>query len=253
MGKRLIRKKGSLLFGDIFDGTVPPSYSFRAVIHMGRIALYLERNTLMRKLVLIVLTLCGVLLCTAPYTFAGEDGLYPAAPPPGSAFVRFLNGNNPLSVAVNIRGKSYGAASLGNITAYAPVQHGDATLGIGGKTTTANLKADTYYTVLYYKGKVDVLEEPASSNKLKAQIILINASSAPGVALKTADGSTAIVNAVGPAKLDGRAVNPVKVPLSVYASSKKVSALDAHLLERGARYAVVVYDGPNGKPVASFN
>jgi len=184
---------------------------------------------------------------------AGEGGLYPAAPPPGSAFIRFLNGNNPMAVAVDVRGKSYGAASMGSITAYAPVQQGEADLTIGGKAEKANLKEGAYYTVLYYKGDVKVLEEPASDNKLKAQIVLINASSSPDVSLKTADGSTAIVNSVSSEKLDGRAVNPVKVPFSVYTDAKKIDDINAHLLERGEHYAIVVYDGPNGKPVVSFN
>jgi hypothetical protein len=207
----------------------------------------------MRNFVLTFIALCGILLSAAFNASAGEDGLYPAAPPPGSAFIRFLNGNSPMAVAIGVRGKSYGAAALGNITAYAPVQQGDADLSIGAKSVTAHLKESAYYTVLLDKRDVKVLEEPASDNKFKAQIILINASSTPGVTLKTADGSTDIVSAVNTAKLDGRAVNPVRIPFSVYASTKKIDDINTHLLERGARYAVVVYDGPNGKPVATFN
>jgi hypothetical protein len=158
-----------------------------------------------------------------------------------------------MSVAVNVRGKSYGAATFGNITAYAPVQQGDADFSIGTKSIKAQLKGGSYYTVLFTKRSVTVLQEPSGDDKLKAQIIVINASSTPGITLKTADGSTAIVSAVDPEKLDGRAVNAVKIPLSVYAAKNKVGDIDAHLLERGARYAVVVYDGPNGKPAVNFN
>ena len=207
----------------------------------------------MRKLVLVVMALCSTLICATPHAHAGEGGLYPAAPPPGSAFIRFLNGSSPAALAVSVRGKSYGAATFGNITAYAPVQQGDATLTLGAKTAETHLKEGAYYTALLHDGNVNVLEEPASDNKLKAQIILINASSTPGITLKTADGTTDIVNAVGTAKLDSRAVNPIKAPFSVYAAATKIDGIDAHLLERGARYAVVVYDGPNGKPVATFN
>lgn len=207
----------------------------------------------MKKLGLLAALAAVSCLYMPAHAAAGEGGLYPAAPPPGSAFIRFLNGNSPMAVAVDVRGKSYGAATMGSITAYAPVQQGDADVSIGGKTQKANLKAGGYYTVLYYKGDVKVLEEPASDNKLKAQIVLINASSEPDVSLKTADGSTAIVNPVNTAKLDSRAVNPVNVPFSVYTDSKKIDDISAHSLQRGERYAVVVYDGPNGKPLASFN
>ena len=206
----------------------------------------------MRKLALII-TLCSALSWAAPQAFAGEGGLYPAAPPPGSAFIRFLNSDSPVAVPVNVRGKSYGTATFGNISAYAPVQQGDATFSLGTKTASAHLKEGYFYTVLLFRGNVNALEEPSGDNKLKAQIILINASSTPDITLKTADGSTNIVNAVDTAKLDGRAVNPIKAPFSVYAAARKIDAIDAHLLERGARYAVVVHDGPNGKPVATFN
>jgi alginate O-acetyltransferase complex protein AlgF len=199
------------------------------------------------------LILSCALLYSPSSSMAGEGGLYPAAPPAGSAFVRFLNGSNPLSLAVNIRGKSYGAAALGNITAYAPVPQGDANLTFGAKSVTAHLKEGAYYTVLLAKEVVSVLQEPSGDDKLKAQIIVINASSTPGITLKTADGSTTIVSAVDPEKLDGRAVNAVKIPLSVYAAKNKVGDIDAQLLERGSRYAVVVYDGSNGKPTVSFN
>ena len=238
---------------DNFVTELPATLTRLSGVHMDKKAsLYSERITLMRKLALMIITLCSALLCTTP-VFAGEGGLYPAALPPGSAFIRFLNGNSPMAVPVIVRGKAYGAATFGNITAYAPVQQGDATLTLGTKTTTVHLKEGSYYTALLHKGDVDVLEEPVGDNKLKAQIILINASSTSDIALKTADGSTDIVKAVDTAKLDGRAVNPIKAPFSVYAAAKKIDVIDARLLERGARYAVVVYDGPNGKPVATFN
>jgi alginate O-acetyltransferase complex protein AlgF len=193
------------------------------------------------------------LLGTPLNAFGGEDGLYPAAPPPGSAFVRFLNGATPSAVNASVRGKSYGAASFGQITPYAPVKQGDAELSLGAKTATASLKEGAHYTVLFVRGKLSVLEEPANDNKLKAQIILINASSARDVTLKTADGGTNVVNAVGSEKLDGRAVNAVKIPFSVYSAANKIGDIDAHSLERGSRYAVVVYDSPNGKPAVAFN
>lgn len=201
----------------------------------------------------LAIAVCGALLCAPLHAFGGEEGLYPAAPPPGSAFIRFFNGNDHTPAAVKIRGKSYGAASFGNISQYAPVPQGDVDLSIGGESASSHLKEGAYYTALLVKGKLSVLEEPANDNKIKAQIVLINASSTSNISLKTSDGSTGIVDGVDTLKLGSRSVNAVKVPFSVYASNNKIGDLDAHLLERGARYAVVVYDGLQGKPAVTFN
>jgi hypothetical protein len=189
----------------------------------------------------------------APLAFSGEEGLYPAAPPRGSAFIRFLNAANPTPLAVKIRSKSFGSEALGAISPYAPVQKGEADISLGGSSATVTLKEGTYYTAMLVKGHLSVLEEPPSDNKLKAQIVLINASSTPAVSLKTADGATGVVSDVGAAKLEGRAVNAVTAPFSVYAAEKKIAAIDPQALERGARYAVIVYDGANGKPAVTFN
>ena len=198
-----------------------------------------------------------IIFCALLYTplcaFSGEGGLYPSAPPPGSAFVRFFNGSNHVPVDVKVRGKSYGMSSFGSISAYAPVPHGEAALSLGAESGSVQLKEGSYYTAMLVRENLVILEEPSNDNKLKAQIILINASHTPAIILKTADGSASVVDAVDPEKLGGRAVNAVKAPFSVYASTHKIESLDARVLERGARYAVIVYDGTDGKPAVTIN
>lgn len=205
----------------------------------------------MRHYLFLLLLLCGFVSATPAR--AGDDGLYPAAAPAGSAFVRFLNGSSTSSVPVRMQGKSYGAATLGKVTAYAPVQKGETSINLGSRAATVALEEGKHYTALLTKMGLTLLPEPDAANKLKAHVILINASSISGVALKTTDGAVSIVDAVAPARLEGRAVNAVKVPLAVYKDKSKLEDLGTHPLERGARYAVVVYDGPNGKPAVSFN
>jgi alginate O-acetyltransferase complex protein AlgF len=184
---------------------------------------------------------------------AGEDGLYPAAPPADSAFVRFLNAGSATPTPVKIRGKSYGAVNLGSISSYAPVAAGAAALSFGVKSSSVELKPGIHYAVLLMKDNMVVLDEPSDTSKLKAQIILINASRTPHVSLKTADGAAEIVNPVAPGALGGRAVNAVNAPFSVYAEKEKIEDIAPQPLKRGARYAIVVYDDANGKPAATFN
>jgi hypothetical protein len=185
---------------------------------------------------------------------AGDEGLYPSAPPPGSAFVRFLNaGGNTGATAIEVHGKAYGAATLAKTTPYVPAPHGTVPIKFGSAALSPDLKEGAHYTVVLRKGAATLLEEPSDDNPLKAEIIVINASSAEGVSLKTADGHTNVVEPVATGKLGGRAVNAVKAAFAIYSGEKKVSDLEARSLERGARYAVVVYDGEDGKPAASFN
>jgi alginate O-acetyltransferase complex protein AlgF len=196
---------------------------------------------------------CCAFLYSPLYAAAGEEGLYPAAPPPDSAFIRFLNGSSTAPVPVTVLGKSYGTELFGSLSPYTPVHQGLVSVSLGSQNASAQLKEGAYYTAVLSKGNLRILEEPGNDNKLKAQVILINASSTQDVSLKTADGSTTVVSSVSSAKVGGRSVNSMKVPFSVYAFANKIDDIDAHLLERGARYTVVVYDGSNGKPAVTFN
>jgi hypothetical protein len=196
--------------------------------------------------------LCFVMMAAAP-AFAGDAGLYPSAPPPGSAFIRFLNAGGNASAGIDVRGKAYGSGQPGITTSYVAVPHGETKITFGPASASPDLKEGAHYSAVMIKGVMTILEEPASDNPLKAEIILINASNTKSVSLKTPDGSIAIVDGVEPGQLGGRAVNAVEAPLAVYAGGKKVEDLAAHTLERGARYAVVVYTGADGKTAVSFN
>ncbi|MEZ0262227.1 MAG: alginate O-acetyltransferase AlgF [Alphaproteobacteria bacterium] len=184
--------------------------------------------------------------------FAGDEGLYPDAPPPGSAFVRFLNAD-ARAAAIDIKGKAYGNAQQGQLTRYIYVPAGETAVSFGGTTASKQMAEGQRYSVVLAKGKLAVLEEPAEKSPLKAEIVLINASSRPGVALKSADGAVSVIDPVAPGALGARAVNAVKVPFALYTEGKKIEDLTARDLERGGSYAVVVYDNAAGKATVSFN
>lgn len=184
--------------------------------------------------------------------YAGDEGLYPDAPPPGSAFVRFLNADSR-AAAIEVQGKSYGAVQQGQLSRYIFVPNGAAELKFGPDVVSKEVTEGRRYSIVLARGKATVLEEPAEQSPLKAEIMLINASSRPAVALKTADGKTDIIEPVATGKLGVRAVNAVKVPFALYAEGRKIEEIAARDLQRGGSYAVVVYDGAGGKAVVSFN
>jgi alginate O-acetyltransferase complex protein AlgF len=191
-------------------------------------------------------------LSFTPLARAADDGLYAAAPPPGSAFVRFVNAESAQSLKGSVRGKAFPTLSAGHAGPYMPVAQGDAAINLGSASATHTLKPGGHYSAISMGGRLVVLDEPVNDNKLKTQIILINASKQKDITLKTADGSVSVIDAVAPGQLNARQVNPVKTGFSVYAGGNKVASLNEQSLERGAGYAVVVYDGASG-PVASLD
>jgi hypothetical protein len=193
--------------------------------------------------------LCALCLSFSVNAAGGDDGLYSPSYPPGSAFVRFVNGDSMNSSPLTkIRGKSYANASLGEMGMAYAVSPGEAEIAFEDKASiTHNLKPERRYIALLKNGKVRILEEPLNDDKIKTQIILINASDAEETILKTGDGKIHVIGPVAAAAIDARAVNPMKVGFSVYADGQKISNLQERPLERGPGYAVVVYKNASGK------
>jgi hypothetical protein len=185
-------------------------------------------------------------ISAAPQARAADDGLYASAPPPGSAFVRFVSSE---PVKGNVRGKQFPTVSAGHASPYLPVAQGDAKITAGAASISYDLKPGGHYSAVLTGGKLTVLEEPENGNKLKTQIILINLSKEKDISLKTPDGSTSVIESVEPGKLSARPVNPIKTGFTVYAGDSKIASLDEKSLERGSGYAVVVYDGAKGPAV----
>jgi hypothetical protein len=183
---------------------------------------------------------------------AADDGLYAAAPPQGSAFVRFVNGDPTHLYKGNIRGKEFPSVAPGHAGAYLPISQGEGRITFGENEITYNFKSGVHYSAVLAGGHLGLLEEPANNNKLKTQIILINASSQKNVSLKTPDGSISVIDSVDPSKLGVRPVNPVKTGFTVYSSGNKIASLTEQSLERGASYAVIVYDSAKG-PAANYD
>jgi hypothetical protein len=197
--------------------------------------------------------LLALALAIAPAAaHAADEGLYAAPPPPGSAFVRFVNGDSRAAAATAIRGEDFHAAAPGTVGPYHAVQKGNADIMAGPARTTVQLKEGAHYSAVFSGGKLAVLEEPAFDPKMKAQLVLFNLSPVQDLSLKTSAGAVSVINDVKPGTLGARAVNAVKTGFILASAQGKVDDLAPRPLERGGSYAVVVYTAADGKTAVNY-
>lgn len=180
---------------------------------------------------------------------ANEDRLYDPSPPPGSAFVRAVSchaGGGAVDVRV-------GATALGKLkpteaSPYRVVLPGDLKASLGATSATVKVEPGSFYTLVLRDGAgaAPLLTDQPSTNLSRAQVTLYNLTDVPSAALKLADGSAAVVDAVAPGTASGRLVNAVTVDLGVWIGSKAGPTLPARALQRGAAYSVFLCPGADG-------
>jgi hypothetical protein len=195
----------------------------------------------------------GMIVCLFALPSFAADDLYAAPPPPGSAFVRVINGDAAASAVVSIRGKRLSAVAPGQIGEYGIVPEGEGDIALGAKKTSGRFQAGRYYSTVVKSGTLTILEDPFFKNKLKAQLILVNLSDVKTISLKTPDGKVGIVESVAVGASAAREVNTIKSGFSVYADAEKLADIASRPLERGASYAIVAYTGKGGKVAISYD
>lgn len=183
----------------------------------------------------------------ALHAHADEGGLYGPQAPKGSAFVRAYNaGNTELSVNVGNTALNDIAPQGSSDFKFLPA--GSYSAQVGSSNLPVKLESDQYYTLVSQPGEAPKLvEEEPFKNKQKALIRVQNLSDAK-LTLKTADGKTPVVDAVGPDSSGEREINPVKVNLALYQGDKKVGDVKPVALERGE--AAVLYVTGSGSSLS---
>lgn len=183
----------------------------------------------------------------ALHAHADEGGLYGPQAPKGSAFVRAYNaGNSELSVTVGNTALNDIAPQGSSDFKFLPA--GNYSAQVGSSNLPVKLGADQYYTLASQPGEPpQLVEEHPFKNKQKALIRVQNLSDSK-LTLKTADGKTAVVEAVAPDGTGEREINPVKVGLALFDGDRKVSDLKPVTLERGE--VVCLYVTGNGGKLA---
>ena len=178
---------------------------------------------------------------------AGDEGLYDPAPPPGSAFIRFLRDNSSSgSVPVKANGKIFDYLDFKEVSSYFVIPHGEVKAEIGALSSNFPAEEGKFYTVILGdNNKLDVKTDPVNNNLAKAQIILYNLSGEGDISLKTSDGKIDIIPSLASGQVSEKKINPVKVSMAVYKDGKIVKDLGVQSLDRSQSYSVVVIDGNN--------
>ncbi|MDB5477780.1 MAG: hypothetical protein JWM96_275 [Alphaproteobacteria bacterium] len=178
---------------------------------------------------------------------AEDEGLYDPVPPPGSAFVRFVNAQSDAKeLKPAIHGKEYNAIKQGEVGPYVPAKKGDESFKFGGAEAKESLEEGTSYTVILKGGALAVLKDEAIANQAKAMIAFYNLSSVENLSLKTDDGKVAIIPPVATGKSGYREINAVKVNLAVYNGDAKAADVAPIALRRREPTAVVAMDKEGG-------
>jgi hypothetical protein len=188
------------------------------------------------------LAACLTVLAFGPQTASGsEEGLYPKAPPPNSAFVRFTDATGPSPLTV--QGQRFPKTRAGGaISPYAPLAPGPVEIIIGAARLNGALAPGGRYIAAAGPSGPVLLREPAFDPFLKGQMILLNLAPAGAAALMA--GKNTVITDVGPMTLGAREVNPTAAAFSVRLNGREVARFPARVTPRGeSRVIVVTSDG----------
>ncbi|TBR39446.1 MULTISPECIES: alginate O-acetyltransferase AlgF [Dyella] len=186
-----------------------------------------------------------VLLACAATAVAG---LYPAAAPPGSAFIRVFNASNQPKVTAQVGSKNLGDVNALEASAYAFLPPGQYPVKIGDASENTNLQGSHCYTAaLGSDSKVHQFEQQCFNSQLKSLVAVYNLIDGTTLSLKTADG-TAVVENVAANATGQREVNPIKADLAIYDGANKLADAKPVTLMRGSTYSLFVM-GTRSSPV----
>jgi hypothetical protein len=190
----------------------------------------------------------------------GQEALYGAQPPPGSAFVRFVNTTGaPVDVRpAFLASSSLGVASTARVSAYAVVEKvAGRTLSLevreAGQSAKATLSvaADSFNTVLVEDdgGKLAtvLIKDGAEFNQARARLSFYNATPAcAAAALALVPAGTAVFSDVAPGAVKTRSVNPVKAMVRATCTGQAAEDVMLENMEAGGSYSVWLM-APGGK------
>jgi alginate O-acetyltransferase complex protein AlgF len=187
----------------------------------------------------------AVLLCllgAGSFTFA--DTLYGTQAPTDAAFVRVfraVDGGGPLEV-----GARRFDPPRGGVTPYRPILPDIYLLRSGSQELELIPQVRRYYTLALTAEGFSVFEDVEHTDPARAQLVLYNLLPRESVELRTADGRTPVIAAVGPGQAGRINVNPVPVRLGVFGTAGAPALLGDPDLRRGASYSVFVFQGGSG-------
>ena len=212
-------------------------------------------------------------------SFAQDEGLYPDPPPADAAFVRVVNAmQGSEALATKVADRDYAELAFGEASDYYVVLQGEHEIVVGETSSTAEILAGGFYTVVLSELKavaseeaeetsdseseeapamevmaeegilnISLVEDPTNSNRAKTPLTLYNLSSSDATDLKafdtkTDDFSIPVLVGVTPLTVSSIAVNPIAVDLASFNGDEQISEYAGLRLERGGIYSAIVMD-----------
>ncbi|MFZ6778137.1 alginate O-acetyltransferase AlgF [Undibacterium sp. Ji83W] len=208
----------------------------------------------MKKLIFACLTSTLTLAAHA------DNPLYETGPAQDSSFVRFLNASEDKASVVNGAAKvALAAQGDGRVSRFYPVKAGAklaANVQVGSAKTAVEVvaKPGEFVTIAIVSNgtgiaTVVVKDSPTDFNASKASVALLNLdSSCSAAGLNVAEKNTAILEAVKPASLQRRLVNPINLKTQAICDTKDAGKIvDLGQLQPGERYSVVLMPGKKAR------
>jgi len=170
-------------------------------------------------------------------TSAAAAGLYAAAPPPNSVYVRIVAAADVTQASVGVKRLS---AASGAASPYVVLPAGDAVVAAGSAKAAKPFAGGKYYSVVLGPGgRINVLEDPLMTSHVKATISFYNLTARPNLELRTADGKAVVVAATAPGKEGSRQVNGATAAFGVFGGGVSLAATAPQAIVRGVNYSAV--------------
>lgn len=193
-----------------------------------------------------------VFLLTAYFPLQSHAQLYAKGAPPGSAFVRILNGTagqSPAGFIGESTQPALGAFSAGQFIFLPP---GEYPVQLGSRKETFKLEADRFYSIAYLPDSMKSFQLEGFKSQLKAMIIMMNLLPDKTLSLKTSDGRVAVLDAIAPFKAGQREINPLSVSLALFDGDRKIMDVPATIFERGKASSLIV-GGTSSVPILAWD
>jgi alginate O-acetyltransferase complex protein AlgF len=207
----------------------------------------MNRHNLQLLLAMLFVTLGAALSARA---HADDEGVYGAAAPPDSAFIRVFNDSASPDFEAKIADKSLTEIPAYGASEFVFLPPGKYTLNAGRVSQAVTLKAARYYTAVVDDHSLRLLDNDKYTNHLKAQLIVYNMIEGTTMSLKMPDGRPVIENVAANA-YGTREVNAVKANFALFNGATKVADVRPESLERGHVFSLFV-TGNKEQPVTSW-
>lgn len=169
-----------------------------------------------------------------------ERALYELAPE-NSAFVRLINLTDQVQ---SIRLDESGLSVSGHCSAsrYQPINAGNYTFQSDSHALTSTFDSNRAYSVVVDSAGLMLITDKMVQSRRKSLVSVYNFTSLSGLSVKTTNGQHSVFSQLSSGAYVFREINPVKVSLSIFSESEKLSDVDATVFERGVVSSLLLCD-----------